>query len=271
MRQSTEYGTAFPSNVVPAVPAIGRLEDITREWAWEGGTGRGIKVGVIDGGINAAHPLVGGVDGYVTVSEGATGPGFDTTPHGDSFGQGTACAGIIRALAADCELYSIRVVQQRRGAPENLVQAGLEWAITNGMRVCTLSVGTTRAEHADALHELADTAYFRNVVLVTAASSSPVPSFPSVYASVISVAAHAVPDPELIYYNPTPPVEFGAFGSRVRVAWGDDSSIVATGNSFAAAHVSGLVARLLSKHPDLTVFQVKLVLRALAANVVRDS
>ena len=107
--------------------------------------------------------------------------------------------------------------------------------------------------------------------LCTAANNIPVPSFPSLYASVISVAAHAVQNPELFFYNPNPPVEFGALGVDVRVAWSFGTSITGTGNSFAAPHITGLVARLLSKHPSLTAFQVKVILRALAANVVRDS
>jgi subtilisin family serine protease len=95
-----------------------------------------------------------------------------------------------------------------------------------------------------------------------------VPSFPSVYASVISVASHADPDPYRFYYNPQPPVEFGAPGIDVRVAWLDGGWLTTTGNSFAAPHITGIVARILSKHPQLNLFQMKTVLRALAANVV---
>ena len=62
---------------------------------------------------------------------------------------------------------------------------------------------------------------------------------------MISVAAHDVPRPDVFYYNPEPPVEFGALGIDVRVAWQDGDWITATGNSFAAPHITGLVARLL--------------------------
>jgi subtilisin family serine protease len=84
---------------------------------------------------------------------------------------------------------------------------------------------------------------------------------------VISVGAHAVQDPTLFYYNPSPPVEFGALGVGVRVAWRAGDWLTATGNSFAAPHITGLIARILSKHPGLTVFHVKMILRTLAANV----
>jgi subtilisin family serine protease len=50
------------------------------------------------------------------------------------------------------------------------------------------------------------------------------------------------------------------------VAWQGGTSIVATGNSFATPHVAGLAARVLSKHPGLTPFQVKSVLQAVADN-----
>jgi subtilisin len=52
----------------------------------------------------------------------------------------------------------------------------------------------------------------------------------------------------------------------VEVPWTAGRTIHATGNSFAAPHITGLIARLLSKHPGLTPFQVKTVLHALASN-----
>jgi subtilisin len=118
------------------------------------------------------------------------------------------------------------------------------------------------------MHSLAGRAYFRGTMLVTAANNMPVPSFPSLYASVISVASHEVShDPYLFYHNPTPPVEFGAPGMAVRVAWTDGGWTTATGNSFAAPHVTGIAAKILGEHPGLTLFQMKTVLKALSANV----
>ena len=87
------------------------------------------------------------------------------------------------------------------------------------MDVCNVSMGTTKKNFFAALHELADKAYFQNTVLVTAANNMPEPSFPSLYSSVVSVASHEGQDPYLFYYNPAPPVEFGAPGIDVRVAW----------------------------------------------------
>src|SRR5215218_3048210 len=115
------------------------------------------------------------------------------------------------------------------------------------MQVCNLSLGSTRKEFSGVLHELADLAYFRNVVLVTAANNLPMPSFPSVFSSVVAVACHDGADPHSIYYNPEPPVEFGAPGIDVRVPWLNGSWLTITGNSFAAPYVTGLVAQILGK------------------------
>jgi subtilisin len=136
------------------------------------------------------------------------------------------------------------------------------------MDVCNVSMGTTKKNFFGLLHNLADRAYFQKTMLVTAANNMPVPSFPSLYASVISVASHeGLDDPRLFYYNPEPPVEFGAPGIDVRVAWADGGWITATGNSFAAPHITGIVAKILGKHPGLTLFQMKTILRALSANM----
>ena len=66
--------------------------------------------------------------------------------------------------------------------------------------------------------------------------------------------------------NPTPPVEFGAPGIDLEVAWADGGNIVATGNSLAAPHIAGLVARIVGTHPGITPVEVKTILRALADN-----
>jgi len=243
------------------------LDDITPEWAWGGSTGAGVRVAVIDSGIDAEHPAIGGVQGYAEIVEGPGGLALNTAVHSDVYGHGTACAGIIRGAAPDCELYSVRALKSQLTGGGAVFIGAIRWAIENRMQVCNLSLGTTKREFFAALHELTDLAYHRNVMLVSAANNMPIASFPSTYASVFSVASHGELDSALFFYNPEPPVEFGARGIDVRVAWQAGGWTTATGNSFAAPHITGLIARILSKHPDLTAFQMKSILRALAANV----
>ena len=77
---------------------------VTREWAWESARGAGIRVCVLDSGIELDHPLVGAVQRSVAVTkldDGTTAVADDDA--GDLCGHGTACAGIIRQLAPEFE------------------------------------------------------------------------------------------------------------------------------------------------------------------------
>jgi subtilisin len=272
MERRPAWSSSFALETLSTFRPVLPLDDLTPEWAWGGSTGRGVKVGVIDSGIDADHPGVGrGVQGYLAIRDGSGGLVYDTVPHGDDYGHGTACASIIRTLAPDCDLYSIKVLGADLHGRGAVFVSGLAWAIENGMKVCNLSLGSTKKELYGVLHELTDLAYFRNIMLVTAANNLPVPSFPAMYASVISVATHDSKRQDVFYYNPQPPVEFGAPGIDVHVAWCGGGWTTATGNSFAAAHMTGWVAKVLGKHPDLTAFQMKAVLQALAANVARPA
>jgi subtilisin len=258
----------FSAETLPNLARVEPIDDVSPEWAWGGSSGAGIRVAVIDSGIDAGHPAIEGrVSGYVAITEANGELVYDETPHDDSCGHGTACAGIIRSIAPDCELYSVKVLGSAMTGRGTVFAAGLRWAIEHGMHVCNLSLGTTNRDLLVAFHEIADVAYFRRIILVTAANNMPVPSYPSIFASVMSVAAHDIRDPNVFFYNPEPPVEFGALGIDVRVAWQGGDWITATGNSFAAPHITGFVTRLLGKHPDLAPFQVKTVMRSLAANV----
>lgn len=263
------WSAQFAADALQPLTPILPIDEITPDWAWGESTGRGVKVAVIDSGIDADHPAVSGVQGYVAISEGEQQLVYNSEPHTDAYGHGTACAGIIRAVAPECELYSVKVLGARLTGRGIVFAAGIRWALENGMHVCNVSMGSTKKDLLGLFHELTDRAYFENVVMVTAANNMPIPSYPSLFSSVFSVASHDEQDPYTFYYNPNPPVEFGAPGIDVRVAWTGSDWITATGNSFAAPHITGIVAKILSNYPDLTVFQVKTVLRALAANMAR--
>ncbi len=263
------WADAFVPDAVRPVTAVAGVD---RAWAFDGGTGAGVRVAVIDSGIDATHPRVGPPLGEGVAlrwdrdrQQVAAEPG----PHEDLYGHGTACADIVRRVAPEAELVSVRVLGERLTGKGQVFAEGLRWAIAHGARVVNLSLSTGKQDFFGVFHEIADEAYFHGVVLVCAMNNVPAETYPSQYASVVSVAACSGDDPFLLYVNPGGPAEFGAPGIDVDVAWLGGGSVVATGNSFAAPHVTGLVARLLSKHPDLAPYEVKAVLRSVAANAVR--
>jgi subtilisin len=240
---------------------------IDREWAWSGADGGGVRVAIVDSGIDGSHELVGGVQRSVAVERNAEGaPVIVEDEVGDVAGHGTACGGIIRSLAPECDLWSVRVLGPGSRGGASALLAGLRWAVEQGSEVVNLSLSTPKLETAARLHEVADEAYFRGTMFVASAHNLDVRSYPWRFSSVISVASHDGQDPFEVLYNPEPPVEFLARGIGIEVAWLGGTRIVAAGNSFATAYVTGLCALILSKHPGLAPFQLKTVLRELAAN-----
>jgi subtilisin len=241
---------------------------LTREWAWGDSDGDGVRVCILDSGIDAAHPRVGQLEQAVavTVVEGDE-VEISEDDEGDLCGHGTACAGIVHALAPGARLSSVRVLGAGFTGSGPALLGGLRWAVEQGFDVINMSLSTTKRQFAGILHELADLAYFRKTVLVASAHNMPVESYPWRFSSVISVGSHEEPDPLTFFYNPAPPVEFFARGVDVEVAWTGGAHIRCTGNSFATPHMSGLCALVLGKHPELTPFQLKSVLYLTSTNV----
>jgi subtilisin len=268
------WSQQFSPDAIQELISTGPLAGISPEWAWGGSTGRGVRVAVVDSGIEADHPAVGNsVHSGVFVAYDQNEENdfrVDAEDHPvDMAGHGTACAGIIHSIAPEAEIYSVRVLGRDMAGRAMQFAGGLDWAIEHGMQVINLSLSTSREEYFGLFHDLADQAYFKNICLISAVNNIQTASYPSLYASVFSVAAHEGHDPFQYYYNPNPPVEFGAPGIDVEVAWNHKQYLTSTGNSFAAPHITGIVALICAKHPELTPFQIKTVLMACAANVRR--
>lgn len=271
-----------PRSQFPGIPAWGApaasvneqyfdispVGQVTPEWAWGGSQGAGVRVCLLDSGVDGSHPQIGKLDGSLQVVTGADGElSVAETEPVDRAGHGTACASVIRSIAPAVSLTSVRVLTEAMYGTGAALLAGLSWAIDQGFDVINMSLSTTKAQFCPTLRELADRAYFRRSVLVASAHNMPVLSFPWPFASVISVASHDEPDPMTYYYNPAPPVDFYARGVGVNVAWPGGGKIRTTGNSFATPHITAICALILGKHHTFTPFQLKSVLYQAARNV----
>lgn len=251
------------------------VPSITPDWAWGGATGKGVRVAVIDSGIDANHPLLDGCvdeEGGLALSLDSDGTIVETPgPHEDLFGHGTACAGIIHSLAPEATITSVRVLGAMLSGRAQVFLRGLAWAIEQRFDVINLSLGTPKHDWALPFYEICDQAYFGGCFVVTAANNHPVVSFPSLFSAVTSVACNISTDPFEFHFNPQPPTEFLARGIDVELAWLHGATIRATGNSFAAPHISGIAALIRSNHPGLRPFQLKTALWATAANLPADA
>lgn len=239
---------------------------------WRSATGAGVSVAIVDSGVDVTHP---DLDGKIAETVEARLEGkrviFEPSEAGDSAGHGTACAGIVSGIAPGARIYSIKVLGAGGLGDGQAFLAGLEYAIKQRYQVINLSLGTTKPQFFAPLHDLLDRAYQAGCVVVAAANNLPQPSFPSVFSSsLISVVKSSETDPLNFGFRFGEVIELTAPGVNVRTAWPNGGYRNLTGNSFACPHIVGVIARLLESHADLTPFQVKSALYAIARRNRRE-
>jgi subtilisin family serine protease len=239
-------------------------------------TGRGVVVGLLDSGVDVTHPdLRGAVVRSIEVAEDRFGLSVRELPPGlspvqlDAVGHGTACAGIIRQVAPEARLVSVRVLGANASGTGAQFVHGLQWVLSQtepAVRVLNLSLGTLESRYAALLRKLVDQAYFEGRVVVAACNNMGQPSFPAQFASLIAVDSRSFSEPLAFEFRQSSLSEVVARGIYVRAPRPGGGHQLWTGTSFACPHITGIVARLLSIEPRLTPFQIKTLLHALRAN-----
>src|SRR5882724_8838473 len=114
---------------------------IQPEAIWKGRTGRGVRVAVVDSGIDTEHPdLKGKIKESVEAVAEDGRIEFRASTSGDQAGHGTACAGIITSVAPDVELYSVKVLGPKASGSGDMFLVGLDYAINQKFRIINLSL-----------------------------------------------------------------------------------------------------------------------------------
>jgi subtilisin family serine protease len=237
------------------------------------GTGQDVKIAVIDSGVEPSHPMLEGlkiVEDIAIVEDGVK-LGVATSD-GDVFGHGTAVSGIIKALAPQAEVGSIRVLGRNNSSRTAIIQFGAQEALSRGYQILNCSFGCAVEAQVLSYKSWVDEAYLRGVHVVAACNNDDfrTPEWPAYFPSVLAVNMARTVNDGIFYYMRGTLVEFAAQGVDVEVAWRDGARKKVTGSSFAAPRISALLARLLSVYPDLTPLQVKTILHAVARPWVQE-
>ncbi|MCK5636483.1 MAG: S8 family peptidase, partial [Thermoplasmatales archaeon] len=253
-------------------------------------TGEGIKIAIVDTGINYNHPDLEGryLGGYDYVNN-------DDDPM-DDHGHGTHCASIALGsgeysnykyvgVAPMASYYSYKAIGSNGKGSSVWLLAALEQAVDDDVNIISLSLGdnNSSANPDDILSQAADTAVDAGVIVVAAAGNGgedgPINS-PGCARKVICVGASDGDD-------------IAGFSSRGPVEWGDDNylekpDVVApgvnivgasknrgyvsrSGTSMATPHVAGAVALMLQANPDLNSSEIKLMLMENATDLGFDN
>jgi len=252
------------SNAGNALPDLWTA--IREDTSWERCTGRGVRVAIVDSGIDTEHPdLKGKVRESVEAVAEDGKINFHPSTSGDQAGHGTACAGIITSVAPNAEIYSVKVLGPNASGSGDMFLVGLDYAIKQKFHVINLSLGTTKRDYFGPLHDLLDRAYHAGCIVVAAANNLPYPSYPSIFSSsIVSVVKRAGGDPFNFGYRYGHVIELVAPGVEVKTTWPGGGYRQLTGNSFACPYIVGIIALLMEGYPNLTPFQVKTILYAIA-------
>jgi len=224
------------------------------------------KIAIIDSGIDISHPSIGMIAGGVNISINKDGHFTYSEEGTDCVGHGTACAGIIRKKAPDAALYSVRIFDESLMADGRALIAAIHWCIDNEMDVVNLSLGTTDVTFKKSLQKVCRKAVDAGVILIAAESNEGGESYPAVFPEVIGVTGGAIYEPDGFYYRKDQRIECVARGDEQRVCWLNGKHIMTGGNSFAAPHITGIIAHLLEQHPKCSVQDIRLLLKEKALN-----
>jgi subtilisin len=244
---------------------------VTPEEAWEAiqrGRGKGVRIAVLDSGIETSHPALASlklIDDVAVVEDGMklkVVPGCGQ----DLYGHGTAVAGILHRAAPEAEIGSIRVLGAALSARTAIILEGARQAIDRGYHILNCSLGCGVPEHILKYKSWVDEAYLRGVHVVAACNNqdSGRPEWPGFFTSVLTVNMARTEQDGEIFYRPGHLVEFAARGVDVEVPWAGGGIKKVTGSSFAAPRLAGMLACLLSEVPQISPLQAKALFHRIA-------
>jgi len=249
---------------------------------WDAGLkGEGIKIGIVDTGIDPSHADLEGRLAAMTSLVG--GDGTDDNGHGThvasiAAGTGAASGGKYRGVAPAASLYVAKVLDANGGGTMSGVMAGLEWAVDQGVHVINLSLGSDGpCDGTDALSTLCDEVVQQFGIVICAAAGNAGPASATVGSPgcarwVITVGAVDDAD-KLTSFSSRGPTADGRVkpdlvfpGAGIVAAQADGTAlgpviapgyVQLSGTSMATPHSAGTVALLLQAKSDLTPNQIK--------------
>lgn len=248
-----DYETDYP--IAIAQNSAGQydwgVERIEAPYVWETTAAQGVRIGIVDTGIDYTHPELSSryVGGYDFVNN-------DADPF-DDHGHGTHVAGIVAAdlndatqvgVSPQVNIYSLKVLgTDGTGYISDIVEA-IDWAIQENLNVLNFSLGTTY--HSSTLERKLNQASQAGIFLVAAAGNTNGGSllYPAAYDTVVAVSATDAQDNFANFSSVG--AELAAPGVHIRSTVPGGGYATWSGTSMAAPHVTGTVALMLANQQE---------------------
>ena len=232
------------------------INRIDADLVWPtGNTGAGVKIAIVDTGIDYNHP-----DLAANCVSGKSFVSYTTDPM-DDYGHGTHCAGIAAAVNNDigvvgvapgAKLIPVKALNSNGGADFSWIAQGIIWAADNGADVISLSIGYN--QHVQSWQDACDYAYYtKGCVVIAAAGNSgnaggnnDCIEYPARYASTIAVGATTQSDGRASFSSTGPALELVAPGYQIYSTVWDDTYTTMSGTSMSCPHVAGVAALVIA-------------------------
>lgn len=243
-----------------------------------GNTGKGVKIGILDTGIDYTHPDLSRnyKGGYNFIDNNTDAKDFN--------GHGTHVAGTIAAedndigvvgVSPDASIYSVRVLDFAATGTASDITAGLEWCLDNNMQIVNMSLGT--CEDSISVARAADTLYDNGILLIAAAGNNGNGQGtgdnidnPAKYYSVIAVGATDINDDRASFSSTGPKIELSAPGKDIYSTMPGNKYASMSGTSMASPHVTGVGALIKSAYPGMTNVQLRIRMQIAAQNLAKN-
>jgi subtilisin family serine protease len=206
-----------------------------------GRTGKGVLVAVIDSGVHASHPHVGGVTAGLAIRDDGT----VVDEYVDRLGHGTAVAAAIHEKAPDAGLLPIKVFWRSLSTSVTSLVKAIDEAASRGAHIINLSLGTAEMNHRPLLAEAVARARLHRAIVVAAHDDGGVRWLPGCLAEVVAVRADWTCDRNSYSIGAADERTVIATSAYPRDIPGVPREKNVNGVSFAVANASGFVARVL--------------------------
>jgi len=218
------------------------IHRVNAQKAWEITRGAGVKVAVVDTGIDFDHADLNVAGGFNTIDPNVS--------FKDDNGHGTHVSGTIAAVdngdgvvgvAPDVTLYGVKVLSASGGGTFADVIEGIQWTVENNMDVANFSLGASVGN--DSLAEAVKAARDAGVAVIAAAGNSGRSvGYPAAYPEVLAVAASSEQDQVAYFSSRGPEVDVIAPGVSIYSTYMGGGYRSLSGTSMACPHMAGLAA-----------------------------
>ncbi|OEF98205.1 S8 family peptidase [Desulfuribacillus alkaliarsenatis] len=235
---------------------------------WQRNTGAGVRVAVIDTGVDLSHPML-----KPNLRQGINILDPDKAPKDDN-GHGTHVAGTIAAIggagnligvAPRAKIYPVKAFDGNGKALLSDLGKAVEWCVENDIRLINMSFGTSSSNPT--LEEIYHQAYERDAIMVAAAGNNGpdgTVGYPGKYPFTITVGATTEDNEIANFSSRGPQVNICAPGVEILSCWLHGGTRRIKGTSMATPHVAGTVALMLERYPQLHFGQVRQILKSTA-------